>query len=87
MGDDLEICGLKAPIKTTCIGVEMFKKSLKRGEAGDNCGILLRGVKRDDIARGQVRTLPKKLSLIVNLLPFIVNNSLQIPTRVVHCKG
>jgi len=58
VGDEVEIAGLRDSVKSTCIGVEMFKKSLKRGEAGDNCGILLRGVKREDIARGQVLVKP-----------------------------
>lgn len=58
VGDEIEIAGIKEPTKTTCIGVEMFKKSLKQGEAGDNCGVLLRGVKREDIARGQVLVKP-----------------------------
>lgn len=59
MGDELEIAGLrKDPLKTTCTGVEMFKKTLDRGEAGDNVGILVRGLKREDIARGQVICKP-----------------------------
>lgn len=57
VGDELEIVGLRAdckPIKTTCTGVEMFNKKLTRGEAGDNLGALLRGVKKEDVKRGQV---------------------------------
>jgi len=59
VGDELEVSGLrKAGVKTTCTGVEMFKKTLDRGEAGDNLGILVRGLKRDDVARGQVIAKP-----------------------------
>jgi elongation factor Tu len=58
-GDEIEIVGLAdAPTKTTVTGVEMFKKNLNRGEAGDNVGCLLRGVKREDIHRGQVLCKP-----------------------------
>lgn len=57
-GDEIEVVGLKDPIKTTVTGVEMFKKNLNRGEAGDNVGCLLRGVKREDITRGQVLCKP-----------------------------
>ena len=57
-GDEIEIAGIKASTKTTCIGVEMFKKELGQGQAGDNCGILLRGVKRDEVTRGQVLAKP-----------------------------
>ena len=63
VGEDVEIVGLKTePLKTTVTGVEMFNKSLDRGEAGDNVGILLRGIKRDDITRGQVMAAPKSVS-------------------------
>eukprot|EP00960_Hanusia_phi_P069083 766998-Hanusia_phi.AAC.4 len=58
VGEDIEIVGIKNPIKTTCIGVEMFKKELGQGQAGDNCGILLRGIKREDVSRGQVLAKP-----------------------------
>lgn len=54
-GDEVEIIGIQAPIKTTVTGVEMFKKQLNEGQAGDNVGLLLRGTKRDDVVRGQVR--------------------------------
>ena len=53
-GDEVEILGINAPIKTTVTGVEMFKKQLNEGQAGDNVGLLLRGIKRDDVVRGQV---------------------------------
>lgn len=53
-GEEIEIVGVKDPKKTTVTGVEMFKKNLDRGQAGDNVGLLLRGVKREDITRGQV---------------------------------
>jgi len=58
VGDDLEIIGLDMDTKTTCTGVEMFKKLLDYGMAGDNIGALLRGVKREDIRRGQVLCKP-----------------------------
>jgi elongation factor Tu len=58
VGDDLEIVGLVATQKSTCTGVEMFKKSMDFGQAGDNVGALLRGVKRDDVKRGQVLAAP-----------------------------
>jgi elongation factor Tu len=54
VGDEVEIVGLKDTQKTTCTGVEMFRKLLDRGEAGDNVGVLLRGTKREDVMRGQV---------------------------------
>ena len=54
VGEELEIVGLKATQKTTCTGVEMFRKLLDEGRAGDNVGVLLRGTKREDVERGQV---------------------------------
>eukprot|EP00164_Ancoracysta_twista_P003821 GFYU01005126.1.p1 GENE.GFYU01005126.1~~GFYU01005126.1.p1 ORF type:complete len:436 (+),score=171.84 GFYU01005126.1:115-1422(+) len=57
-GDSIEICGIRESVVTTCTGVEMFKKTLDRGEAGDQVGALLRGVKRDDVQRGQVLCKP-----------------------------
>lgn len=61
-GDEVEILGINAaPIKTTVTGVEMFRKQLNRGEAGDNVGLLLRGIKRDDVLRGQVVCKPGSL--------------------------
>ena len=54
-GDEVEILGIQTPLKTTVTGVEMFKKQLNEGQAGDNVGLLLRGIKRDDVVRGQVR--------------------------------
>lgn len=57
-GQDVEVVGLKATMKTACTGVEMFKKSLTVGQAGDNLGCLLRGVKREDVLRGQVLCQP-----------------------------
>lgn len=58
VGDEVEIVGLKDTIKTICTGIEMFKKLLDQGQAGDNAGILLRGTKREDIDRGQVLAKP-----------------------------
>jgi elongation factor Tu len=62
VGETVSIVGLKDTVDTTVTGVEMFRKLLKQGEAGDNVGILLRGVKRDDIERGQVLALPKSIT-------------------------
>ncbi len=58
VGEEIEIVGIKATTKTTCTGVEMFRKLLDQGEAGDNIGALLRGVGRDDVERGQVLAKP-----------------------------
>ena len=58
VGEELEIVGLKDTVKTTCTGVEMFRKLLDQGQAGDNVGILLRGTKREDVERGQVLCKP-----------------------------
>jgi elongation factor Tu len=58
VGDEIEIVGIKEIIKTTCTGVEMFRKLLDEGQAGDNIGALLRGVKREEIERGQVLAAP-----------------------------
>lgn len=59
VGDEVEVVGLnEKPIKSICTGVEMFRKSLPQGEAGHNCGILLRGLKREDVRRGQVLCKP-----------------------------
>ncbi|HGG7756597.1 TPA: EF-Tu/IF-2/RF-3 family GTPase, partial [Neisseria meningitidis] len=52
VGDEIEIVGLKETQKTTCTGVEMFRKLLDEGQAGDNVGVLLRGTKREDVERG-----------------------------------
>jgi elongation factor Tu len=61
-GDPLEIVGIKETTETTCTGVEMFRKSLDEGRAGENCGILLRGVEREAVERGQVLAKPKSIS-------------------------
>jgi len=58
VGEDVEIVGMRPTQKTVCTGVEMFRKILDEGRAGDNIGILLRGTKRDDVERGQVVSLP-----------------------------
>ena len=60
-GEKIEIVGLKPTTETTCTGVEMFNKTLDRGEAGDNVGILLRGTKKEDVQRGQVLAAPKAI--------------------------
>jgi len=62
VGDEIEIVGLKATTKTTCTGVEMFRKLLDQGEAGDNVGCLLRGVAREDVERGQVLAKPGSIT-------------------------
>jgi elongation factor Tu len=62
VGEEIEIVGLKATQKTTCTGVEMFRKLLDQGQAGDNVGILLRGTKREDVERGQVLAKPGSIT-------------------------
>ncbi len=62
VGDELEIVGLKATMKTVCTGVEMFRKLLDQGQAGDNIGVLLRGTKREEVERGQVLAKPGSIT-------------------------
>ena len=62
VGDEIEIVGLKATTKTTCTGVEMFRKLLDEGRAGENVGVLLRGTKREDVERGQVLAKPGSIT-------------------------
>jgi elongation factor Tu len=63
VGEEVEIVGLEAkPVKTVCTGVEMFRKLLQQGQAGDNVGCLLRGIKREDIQRGQVLAKPGSIT-------------------------
>jgi len=62
VGEEIEIVGLKDTQKTTCTGVEMFRKLLDQGEAGDNVGVLLRGTKREEVERGQVLCAPSSIS-------------------------
>ena len=62
VGDEIEIVGIKATQKTTCTGVEMFRKLLDQGEAGDNVGVLLRGTKREEVERGQVLAKPGSIT-------------------------
>jgi len=62
VGDEIEIVGIKDTQKTTCTGVEMFRKLLDQGEAGDNVGVLLRGTKREDVERGQVLAAPGSIT-------------------------
>jgi elongation factor Tu len=61
VGDEVEIVGIKETIKTVCTGVEMFRKLLDEGVAGDNVGVLIRGTKRDEVERGQVLAKPATL--------------------------
>jgi len=62
VGEEVEIVGIRETSKTTCTGVEMFRKLLDQGEAGDNVGLLLRGTKRDDVERGQVVAKPGSIT-------------------------
>jgi elongation factor Tu len=62
VGDEVEIVGMKDTTKTTCTGVEMFRKLLDQGQAGDNVGVLLRGTKRDEVERGQVLAKPGSIT-------------------------
>jgi elongation factor Tu len=62
VGEEVEIVGIKATTKTTCTGVEMFRKLLDDGQAGDNVGVLLRGTKREDVERGQVLAKPGSIN-------------------------
>ena len=66
VGEEIEIVGLKDTTKTTCTGVEMFRKLLDEGKAGDNVGVLLRGTKRDEVERGQVLAKPGSITPHVN---------------------
>ena len=62
VGEEVEIVGIRPTVKTTCTGVEMFRKLLDQGQAGDNTGALLRGTKRDEVERGQVLAAPKSIT-------------------------
>ncbi|WP_318512929.1 EF-Tu/IF-2/RF-3 family GTPase, partial [Photobacterium leiognathi] len=62
VGDEVEIVGIKETTKTTCTGVEMFRKLLDEGRAGENVGVLLRGTKRDEVERGQVLAKPGSIT-------------------------
>jgi translation elongation factor TU len=62
VGDEVAIVGIKPTVKTICTGVEMFRKLLDQGQAGDNVGVLLRGTKRDDVERGQVLAKPNTIT-------------------------
>jgi elongation factor Tu len=62
VGEEIEIVGIKPTVKTTCTGVEMFRKLLDQGQAGDNVGILLRGTKREEVERGQVLAKPGSIT-------------------------
>ena len=103
VGDAIEVVGLRPQVlATTCTGVEMFKKSLDRGEAGDNLGILVRGLKREDVSRGQVVAKPgtvkthKKFTAEIYVLkkeeggrhtPFVVNYKPQFFIRTADITG
>jgi len=62
VGEEIEIVGIKPTLKTTCTGVEMFRKLLDQGQAGDNVGVLLRGTKREEVERGQVLSKPGSIT-------------------------
>ncbi|WP_295224145.1 EF-Tu/IF-2/RF-3 family GTPase, partial [uncultured Brevundimonas sp.] len=62
VGEEVEIVGIRPVQKTTCTGVEMFRKLLDQGQAGDNVGVLLRGTKREDVERGQVLCKPGSIT-------------------------
>jgi len=62
VGDEIEIVGIRPTVKTTCTGVEMFRKLLDEGQAGDNVGVLLRGTKREEVERGQVLAKPGSIT-------------------------
>jgi elongation factor Tu len=62
VGEEVEIVGIKETVKTTCTGVEMFRKLLDQGQAGDNVGLLLRGIKREEVERGQVLAKPGSIT-------------------------
>jgi elongation factor Tu len=62
VGEEIEIVGIKPTVKTTCTGVEMFRKLLDEGQAGDNVGVLLRGTKREEVERGQVLAKPGSIT-------------------------
>jgi elongation factor Tu len=62
VGDEVEVVGIRPTAKTVCTGVEMFRKTLDQGQAGDNIGVLLRGVKREDVERGQVVAKPGSIT-------------------------
>jgi elongation factor Tu len=62
VGDEIEIVGIRPTQKTTCTGVEMFRKLLDQGQAGDNVGVLLRGTKREEVERGQVLAKPGSIT-------------------------
>jgi elongation factor Tu len=62
VGEEIEIVGLRPTLKTVCTGVEMFRKLLDQGQAGDNVGVLLRGTKREEVERGQVLAKPGSIT-------------------------
>jgi elongation factor Tu len=62
VGEEVEVVGIRPTMKTVCTGVEMFRKTLDQGQAGDNVGVLLRGVKREDVERGQVVSKPGSIT-------------------------
>jgi len=62
VGDEIEVVGIRSTMKTVCTGVEMFRKILDQGQAGDNIGVLLRGTKRDEVERGQVLAIPGSIT-------------------------
>jgi elongation factor Tu len=66
VGQEVEIVGIRPTMKTVCTGVEMFRKLLDEGRAGDNIGVLMRGTKRDEVERGQVVAIPGSIKPYTN---------------------
>ena len=71
VGEEIEICGIRETQKTTVTGIEMFRKLLDEGRAGDNVGLLLRGLKREQVERGQVICKPARLHLTQTVQDFL----------------
>jgi elongation factor Tu len=69
VGEEIEIVGIRPTTKTTCTGVEMFRKLLDQGQAGDNVGVLLRGTKREEVERGQVLAKPGSITPHTHFTP------------------
>ncbi|MDU7235232.1 MAG: EF-Tu/IF-2/RF-3 family GTPase, partial [Klebsiella pneumoniae] len=87
VGEEVEIVGIKETAKTTCTGVEMFRKLLDEGRAGENVGVLLRGIKREEIERGQVlakeMVMPgDNIKMVVTLIhPIAMDDGLRFAIR------
>ena len=82
VGEEIEIVGLKDTQKTTCTGVEMFRKLLDQGEAGDNVGVLLRGTKREEVERGQVLCAPGSIEQDADVVMFVYREEYYLNKRL-----